>query len=266
LRRFQDVELVLDGAWGEFPWDLTGNEAIRRLEFVRPPESLMAQVRRESGNEPRWARAEHLEGAEVWRAFKLPGEPPLPVGVGPHQPNPHWPRVHQMGLMMLAALAALLCIVMLASATRSEALLFRGTLDPSSSGAVLLSPPIAVPDGHRNLALRLLAPASPELALEGALVSPRTGEARSFAGSGQLFISAVPPGAYVLRLAPRWEDRTPGPVTLELRSGVVRGLYQALALGVILLFPLLALLQAWAFEERRWLGSVLRTADSREAP
>jgi hypothetical protein len=146
---------------------------------------------------------------------------------------------------------------------------------------VYFSGPIEVKDGHRNLAFTLSAPVNNNwIAVEGALVSETTGVAELFlvessyyhgvdggeswneGAQGQtVFLSAVPAGTYVLRLAPQWDGKIPPvrTVDVQLRQGVMRWLYPGLALLAILLVPLLMVFRMAAFESRRWQESMYGT-------
>ncbi|WP_306591738.1 DUF4178 domain-containing protein [Geothrix sp. 21YS21S-4] len=142
---------------------------------------------------------------------------------------------------------------------------------------VYFSDPIQIKEGHRNLAFTLRAPVSNSwVSVEGALVSETTGVAELFlvessfyrgvdggeswaegAQTQTVFLSAVPPGSYVLRLAPQWEGKMPPvrSIEVELRQGVMRWLYPVLALVAILVVPLVTALRMAAFESRRWQES-----------
>jgi hypothetical protein len=67
-----------------------------------------------------------------------------------------------------------------------------------------------------------------------------------------------------LRLAPSWDGKVP-PVpefSIELRSGAVRWIYVILAIACIIFFPIVALMRALAFENRRWQESMYTTSSS----
>jgi ribosomal protein S27AE len=159
--------------------------------------------------------------------------------------------------------------------------------DPAAAEAqepVFFSGPIEIKDGHRNLAVTLSAPVNNSwVSLEGALVSETTGVAELFLlessyyhgvdggeswSEGEqtqnVFLSAVPSGTYVLRLAPQWDGRVPpvGEIEVQLRQGVMRWLYPGLALLAILLVPLLMVFRMAAFESRRWQESMYATSAS----
>ncbi|NTW86721.1 MAG: DUF4178 domain-containing protein [Holophagaceae bacterium] len=143
---------------------------------------------------------------------------------------------------------------------------------------VFFSGPIEIKDGYKNLALTVEAPVNNAwIALEGALVSETTGVAELFlvessfyhgvdggeswaegAQAQTVFLSAVPAGTYILRLAPTWDSRVPPvrAVDVRLHQGVMRWLYPGLALLAILLVPLLMVLRMAAFESWRWQESM----------
>jgi hypothetical protein len=161
------------------------------------------------------------------------------------------------------------------------------TADPATAEAqepVYFSGPIEIMDGHSNLAVTLSAPVNNAwVSLEGALVSETTGVAELFLlessyyhgvdggeswsegrQTQEVFLSAVPPGTYVLRLAPEWDGRVPpvGAIEVQLRQGVMRWLYPGLALLAILVVPLLMVFRMAAFEGRRWQESMYNAKPS----
>jgi len=143
---------------------------------------------------------------------------------------------------------------------------------------VYFSGPIEIKNGFQNLALTLEAPVNNAwISLEGALVSETTGVAELFlvessfyhgvdggeswaegAQGETVYLSAVPAGTYVLRLAPTWDGRVPPvrAIDVRLRQGVLRWLYPGLALLAILIVPLLLVLRMTAFETWRWQESM----------
>jgi hypothetical protein len=326
-RRFQDVEAVVEGVWGEFYWMVEQGERVDVTEFVAPPRSLVRERQRHKGGgeEVNWSLSTYLEPGEVWTAFKLTGAPPSPMGISSFQPNPHKTALAKATLWIVGALGLLLALVMVESATHRNVELFRRRLDlmemahlnpitaePSRKGIptrrpapltppatapastdlsaaeaqepVFFSGPIEIKDGHQNLAVTLSAPVNNSwISLEGALVSETTGVAELFllessyyhgVDGGEswsegdrtqiVFLSAVPSGTYVLRLAPQWDGRVPpvGEIEVELRQGVMRWLYPGLALLAILLVPLLMVFRVAAFESRRWQESMYATSAS----
>jgi hypothetical protein len=325
-RRFQDVQAVVEGVWGEFYWQVEQGERVQMTEFVAPPRSLTRerQAHKGGGEEVNWSLSTYLEPAQVWSAFKLDRPVPAPVGIASFQPNPHKEALAKSALWLVGALGLLLILVMVESATHRNVTLFSRRLDlmalahlspgaaeasrrtipprrpapgkPSASPApsestpaeaqepVYFSDPIEIKDGHQNLMVKISAPVNNNwVALEGALVSETTGVAELFLlessyyhgvdggeswsegeQAQEVFLSAVPAGTYVLRLAPEWQGRIPpvGALEVELRQGVMRWLYPGLALLAILVVPLLMVFRMAAFESRRWQESMYGTTAS----
>jgi len=318
-RRFQDVEAVVEGVWGEFYWTVELGERVQVAEFIAPPRSLTRerQGHKGGGEEVNWSLSTYLDPEAVWTAFKLKDAPPAPRGIASFQPNPHKVTLSKSALWVVGALGLLLALVMVESATHRNEELFKQRLDlyelapglrkeaaeavrkgipvrrPNAPGSpvapaaetqepVYFSGPIEIKNGRRNLAVTLSAPVNNSwIGLEGALVSETTGVAElfllessfyhgvdggeSWAEGGQastVFLSAVPAGTYVLRLAPQWDGRFPpvGVIEVQLRQGVMRWLYPGLALLAILVVPLILVIQVAAFEGRRWQESMYGTA------
>jgi hypothetical protein len=315
-RRFQDVEAVVEGVWGEFYWQVEQGERVLVTEFVAPPRSLTreTQQHRGGGEEVNWSLSSYLEPSEVSAAFKLASELPAPLGVSSFQPNPHKVSLAKSFLWIVGSLGLLLLLVMAESITHRNQELFKKTLDlyeltpglakasqetprqsihlrkpqvsPSTPVAppadpqepVFFSDPIEIKNGHQNLAVTLSAPVNNGwVSVDGALVSETTGVAElflvessyyhgvdggeSWSEGGQtdtVFLDAVPPGFYVLRLAPQWDGKVPPVRTIEveLHQGVMRWLYPGLALLAILIVPLLMVFRMAAFETRRWQESM----------
>jgi ribosomal protein S27AE len=314
-RRFQDVEAVVEGVWGEFYWTVEQGERVQVAEFVAPPRSLTRELQKHKGGgeEVNWSLSTYLNPEEVWKAFKLAGAPPAPIGIASFQPNPHKIALSKSFLWIVGALGLLLVVVLAESATHRNIELFSRSLDlyelspalralttedvrrgipvrrPAPTTAaektqaeaqepVFFSDPIEIKDSHNNLAFTLSAPVNNSwVSVEGALVSETTGVAELFlvessyyhgVDGGEswsegdhtqtVFLSAVPPGSYVLRLAPQWDATLPPVRTIQvqLRQGVMRWLYPGLALLAILLVPLFMVFRVAAFESRRWQESM----------
>ena len=93
------------------------------------------------------------------------------------------------------------------------------------------------------------------------------GESWSEGSSGEVaYISGLPKGTYMLRIAPSWEEGVKAPPVrsfrLTVKSGVFRWIYPFLALLAILLWPLIQVLRVSAFEGRRWQESMYSGSSS----
>jgi hypothetical protein len=320
-RRFQDVNAQVDSVYGEFYWKVDQGERAQVTEFVFPPFSLSreAQKHKGGGEEVNWSLASYLDGADLWRGFRLPGEPPRPTGICPNMPNPHRDRLSAMNGWLVGGLGLLLLFVMWLSITHRSVPIFDETFDlfqripalqavanppagpgplaapkpqrPAASAqgaqeAVFFAGPIEIKDSRKNLAIEMQSGVNNNwIAVEGALVSEQTGAVEEFeivnsfyhgvdegeswsegAPNEVTYLSALPKGTYMLRIAPSWEGGKKSPPVrafrLVVKSGVVRWTYPILALMAILFWPLIQLLRVSAFEGRRWQESMYSTSSS----
>jgi hypothetical protein len=83
---FQRSEPKVSYLAGEFYWQVRYGDKCEANDYVAPPLILSSE---KTGNELTWSLGEYVPGPELWKAFKLPGKPPHPVGVAPNQPSPH---------------------------------------------------------------------------------------------------------------------------------------------------------------------------------
>ncbi len=206
-RRYQDVDARVDGVYGEFYWKVEQGEMAHVSEFISPPFSLASETQKHKGGgeEINWSLSTYIEPSEIWHAFSLQGNAPVPKGIAPHMPNPLKPRLQQMTLWMVMALGALVVLVMVISISHRNRKLFNETYNladripalaatlseaPTSPGGattsepvepVFFSGPIEIGKGGQNLEVKLVAPVENAwIGVEGALVSEQTGEAELF--------------------------------------------------------------------------------------
>lgn len=290
FRRYQASEAVVEGIWGECTWKVEAGEKSQVAEFVLPPLSLAEERQKHpgGGEEVNWSLSQYLEPAEVWQGFKLPGAPPIPEGLCPNMPNPHQGLARRLGTWMIVAFALLFGMIAWELATHHERIAFSDQVEllplakpapgESAQEPIYFSKPFQITEGRRNLEVRLRAPVENNwLGVDGALVNEQTGLTEVFelgasyyhgvdggeswsegSREASLYMSAVPPGTYTLRLAPQWEGPTP-PVRafdIDLRVGVFRTTFVLLAVLAILIGPLIQWLRSSAFEGRRWAESM----------
>jgi hypothetical protein len=215
-RRFQDVQARVESVYGEFYWKVDQGERAQVTEFVYPPFSLTRekQGHKGKGEEINWSFATYIDGADIWRGFRLPGNPPQPTGIYPNLPNPHRGRLSQMNLWLVVSLGLLLTLVMWFSFTHRSVPLFTETYDlyeripalqavarpaalpppivaPKSpklvtapdgaQDAVFFSGPIEIKKAGQNLAVEMRSTVNNAwIGVEGALVSEQTGELQQF--------------------------------------------------------------------------------------
>jgi uncharacterized protein DUF4178 len=277
FKPFQGGKAIVDHVLGEFYWAVKRGEEVETQDFVSPPLMLSAEG---TEQEIVWSCGKYLTGAEVWSAFQLPGGPPPAEGIAPHQPSPFTGRVGKLWKMAALALVLLVsCFTFFCATGGREVYKQAGALpnvtDPNAPEAAIFTPPFQV-ERHGNLQVEVNAPVSNSwLYLSGALINEDTGafdefdlEVSYYSGADSdgswtegstrstASIGNVPPGRYVLRLAPQWEaNRKPASYDLRVVSGVP-SIFQAL-LATMLLFawPLIVSVRSGTFEARRWAES-----------
>jgi hypothetical protein len=158
---------------------------------------------------------------------------------------------------------------------------------PEPQEAVLMVGPLDIKEGRKNMAFTLSSPVNNQwIGIEGALVNEQTGLVEAFEVASSyyhgvddgeswsegkqketVYLSALPEGRYMLRLAPQWEGPAPPvrTISMELRSGVMHLPYIGLAFLAILIGPLLLLFKVMAFEGRRWQESMYGTSSSSDS-
>jgi hypothetical protein len=266
--RYVDVQ-------GEFYWQIRPDDRAEMDDYVAPPYMASSET---TDKELNWTLGQSIAGAELWRAFGLPGEPPEASGVGPCQPNPQQGRARRLGTAAAYACGSLLLAAVSIAAVLPRTPVLSLTVPLSGSSPVSISEPFEIHGATHAAAIRATASNLNQawVGLDVALINEQTGQSDAVAielssysgydggehwseGSsvGSAKIGAVPAGRYVLRVEPQIEAGAirPEAVTLTVTHGV--SLWFPLVCAFLLLagWPAIVLIRAWAFEQRRWQNS-----------
>jgi len=289
FRHFSSVMGRVDQVLGEFYWAVQAGDEAQLDDYIRPPEGLSREL---GGGEVNWTHLEHLEPAEVARAFARPGlTRDRPVGVGEVQPWPHWKTWHAMSRWMLGGMLALV-VLLVGFALRRGTVLVDQTF---TSQELLGEATEAIPGGERvhgylspefdlggkgALQLELSSDAVQSWAYaEGAVINDITGESAPFSVESSYYsgvddgdrwsednrtasasIRSPGPGPAILRADLQWEMGRPPPgMHLRLRTEGF-SIWQFFGAMVLLSWPLVYPLRAVAFERARWENSNLGSA------
>ena len=84
-RLFQTANAETGYVLGEFPWQVRVGETAEVSDYISPPRVISSE---KTDQEITWSMGEYLAGRDVWKAFKLAGNPPQAVGVYENQPSP----------------------------------------------------------------------------------------------------------------------------------------------------------------------------------
>lgn len=278
FRRFQGAMATTRVVYGEFPWQVRAGDVVESIDFVAPP--LLLSNERE-GDDETWSVGHYTPGEAIWSAFSLPETPPPAIGVFANQPSPYAgrPRIYWRLFGTLALLCAALIVWRLAQAERRP--VFAGDYTyqksvPLQAGA-FVTPEFDLRGDTANVELTAQSSGLQNdwLSLALALVNVDTGTALDFGaelsyyagvedgeqwteGSREtsVLVPSVPAGKYVLRVEPAGgEAGRPIGYTLRLRRDVPRLLYPLLAIGLLLVPPLLVSMASAGFERQRWAES-----------
>lgn len=261
---------------GEFYWRVQVGDTVDTQDFVLPPQLLSMERDRE---EIVWSLGEYIEPEDVKTAFQLPGPMPVKIGVAPNQPSPIEPLTAQI-LTRALVFALLLVLIHLWAMSSgqvrpldSEDFVYnRG--DTSQEKA---SSHFDVGGNTGNVGVTIRAPGLQNnwLDVELDLVNDATGASfpaektiEYYSGidsdgawsegsqQGLVIIPAVPAGTYHLAIE---ATAGPGPTALPYHINVQRGVAVWsnlwVALGLVLIVPLLVRWREYAFELTRWSES-----------
>ncbi len=84
-RLFQTATAETSFVLAEFPWQVRVGESAEFSDYISPPRVISSE---KTGNEVTWSMGEYMTGSDLWKAFKLPGSPPVAIGVYENQPSP----------------------------------------------------------------------------------------------------------------------------------------------------------------------------------
>ena len=277
-RHFQGAVAVVSYVEGEFTWEVHVGDQAEINDFVAPPLGLsIEQSSGPDGVELNFTAAEHLDAADVWRAFKRPGKPPRTRGVGALAPNP-WHRIRRsMWLSGIVFFAAWWLLSARLKDDRHPIISFRQddiSFDEPFSREVTIGQP------GTTTAIEFSLSANP---LDNAwayadvlLVNLATQDAIGFgleasydpgvdggeswsegSTTATAVIGGVEGGQYLLQITPQrgGTGSTPFDYDVKLTQDIYLHRYAVLSLLIILCFPLLTWLLGWLFERRRWKNS-----------
>jgi Domain of unknown function (DUF4178) len=276
FKHFQSGRARVDQVLGEFYWEVARGDMAETADYVAPPYMLSEE---KTEKEAVYSLGRYLEPQEVFKAFGLPGKPPEREGVAPNQP---WPHASTGGVFATAlsfsALAFFLYLVLSVIGGRmvqSEKVAIAPGAVSGAPESASFSEPFEI-SSEGNVEIQVNAPVNNSwLYLDGALINDATGGLDEFdaevsyyhgtdsdgswSEGGQharAFVGEVPPGRYVLRLAPQWEaGKAPSGYDVIVRSRVPRFYQLVLAELALWSWPLLLLWRRGRFEAQRWAES-----------
>ena len=276
FEHFQKSEPRVIYLAGEFYWQVRLGDRAVCNDYVCPPLILSSEA---TGNELTWSLGEYVPGPDLWKAFKLPGKPPRPIGVAPNQPSPHTGKVAFLWKAFLV-FAAIGLVAQIALSSMTGAGTHNSVRFAVAAGdkAQVVSPPFKlgglldgpvtlrtasnVRDTRLNLDLQLTnVDTGKAYGTKRALGFTKVGGQVDGSSDDVGEISSVPPGRYTLGVAASSGASAttyPPPTfngTVEAyRSPLGWSNFWMFLLGIVL-WPFMAWRQARAFESHRWSES-----------
>ena len=276
-KHFQTADADTNYVLGEFPWQVRVGEHAAVTDYVKPPRVLSSE---KSANEVTWSIGEYMYGADIWKAFNLPGHAPEAVGVYENQPSPVSQNVKGIWSAFLAF--AILLLVLLAgfdlASSKTTAFDSSYRLNPGEpKGEASFVTDVFNLDG-RTSNVEITTSANVDnswIYVNYALIDQDSGRAWDFGrevsyyhgydsdgswteGSrkDEVVIPSVPSGHYYLRIEPEVDPKHPPLVyTVQVRRDVtVPGLFGVAFLALLL--PAIAITwRSLSFERARWAES-----------
>jgi hypothetical protein len=274
-KHFQSCRAKTSFVLGEFPWQVTVDDAVRVTDYVAPPYMLSSET---AGNETTWTLGEYVHGADIWKAFGLAGLAPAPLGVFENQPSTAKTSAGQIWFAFAGLATAIFVIFTLNQLFSQQEQVFREfyRFSPSSTEASFVTPEFELKGRTSSVEVKTDVDVSNQwIYLDYALIDEDTGQAYDFGrevsyytgvdsdggwqeGSqhDRVVLPSIPSGRYYLRVEPESEANlgSIGYTVTVTRDVPVLGVY-FLALAAILLPALLISWRTYNFEQMRWAES-----------
>ncbi len=275
-RNFQNANAATSFVLGEFPWQVRVGESAQVSDYVSPPRVISSE---QTGKEITWSMGEYISGRDIWKAFRLQGDPPEAIGVYENQPSPLSASTTTIWFAFAVFLVVLVLLLMSFSMFARNEQVMDGnyTFNTNARGEASFVTDVFELKGHTSdLELKTTTDLNNDwIYLNYALINQWTGQAYDFGrevsyyhgydedgswseGSREdsVAVPSVPPGNYYLRIEPESDF---GHGTISYSISVTRDVPQMSFFGLALLALLLpAGFITWrsmSFEHLRWAES-----------
>jgi hypothetical protein len=261
---------------GEFPWQAHVGEKSGIKDFISVPRILSSEI---SEQETVWSLGEYIGGAEVWQAFRLPGQPPPARGIFANQPAPFAGYASSMWRVCMNLLSATILLAILFYLMADQQCVFQQQYSfTSKSGgeASFVTGTFEVTGHPANVEVSIRTDLQNSWAYFNlALINAATGRAYDFgrevsyyAGrdsdgawaegskNDSAIVPSVAPGKYYLRVEPEMDPKASSMLyTLEVKRSVPSAGLFLIAAALVVIPPIFSTWRAASFEGRRWAQS-----------
>jgi hypothetical protein len=275
-RHFQTADAATSYVLGEFPWLVRVGETVRVSDYISPPRVISSEG---TGKEVTWSIGEYLAGRDIWKTFKVAGEPPAPVGVYENQPSPLSAGVKGVWTLVGAFLFALLSLAVGVYWMESDEQVFEQNFEfntTARSEASFVTDLFQLKGRISDVELTTSADVDNSwIYLNYALINQDTGHAYDFgrevsyyhgydsdgawsegSKTNTVTVPSVPPGNYYLRVEPE-SDRDKGLIryTVTVKRDVPQAGFFGLAFLALIIPAGLITWRSLNFEHLRWAES-----------
>lgn len=274
-KHFQSAGAKTKFVLGEFPWQVRVGEKAEVADYIAPPYVLSSESMQ---GEVTWSQGEYVSGKEIWKAFKLVGDPPDPIGIYANQPSPLRATSGVIRKTLGIFAATLFALFLVNASVSDNASVFEENyvFHPADLQEQSFVTPVFHLGGRvSDVELRTHAGLNNEwIYLNYALINDDTGQAYDVGRELSFYsgyddgywsegnqndfvdIASVPPGNYYLRVEPE-SDRSFSAISYNVK--VVRDVpifrIYLYALGALLVPALVILWRTFSFEQQRWAES-----------
>jgi hypothetical protein len=271
-RHFQSATAKVAYVIGEFPWRVTVGEKTKVEDYVDPPRILSYE---KTADETTWSIGEYIDGRRVWEAFARPGHPPATSGVGAAQPSPFAAHTRSVWLLLVSFLSAAVLLHLAFAVLSQQRVVYAGHHEyRRGAPAAVVTQPFELTGRRSNVVVQIATDLRNSWAhFNLALVNVETGAALDFGreiayytghdadGSwseggpnDSVYLPSVASARYYLLVEPESDSRSMA-YSVAVRRDVPRPLYLFLALGLLVVPPLVFWYRRHRFEYRRWSES-----------
>jgi hypothetical protein len=276
-KHFQTSDANTNFVLGEFPWQVRVGEHATVTDYICPPRVLSSE---KAGNEVSWSLGEYMYGADVWKAFNLPGSPPEAIGVYENQPSPVSANVKAVWAAFGIFIALLVALMVFFDITARKELVFHSSYEvipgESKVESSFVTDIFELKGRTSNVEVTTSANVRNNwIYLNYALINQDTGQAWDFGREVSFYfgrdsdgnwtegsdhdsvvVPSVPPGHYYLRIEPETAPVHP-PIlyTVDVKRDVPVSTFFVLAFFALLVPAVLISFRALAFERSRWSES-----------
>ena len=222
-KHFQTCTATTTFVLGEFPWQVRVNDAVEVTDYIAPPYVLSSET---AGSETTWTLGEYVHGADIWKAFGLPGLPPAPMGVYENQPSAVKVSAGQTWFACAGLATAIFVIFTLNQLFSQQEQVFHEayTFSPSSAEPSFVTPEFELKGRTSSVEVQTDADVSNEWIYLGyALIDDETGKAYDF-GREVSYYSGVDSDGHWTGRQPARSGRaalhTAGPLLPAHRAGI----------------------------------------------